>query len=315
MNAPVEEIRRFQGHQDDVVKVCFSPDGRRILSASRNGDIYLFDVDSGRQISRVLGGAALGTVAFSPDGKRALRSTDELQLIDLENGTPLAHYGRLGTIEAASFLPDGRTALYGHRDHSVRMIELEHGRELGRFDGQKSQPQCLACSGDGRFIIAGRFDAYDAPDVVLVWDLKAAATSPRRPERLMTMVSSLAVSPDNARVLTGTMDASVYLWDVATGREIRSCQGHSGNVLCVAFAPAGNFLVSGSGTDYYDAELIKDLGIDNTVRLWDAQTGRELARALGHERNVFSVAVSPDGKYVLSGSADRTIRLWAVPRW
>ena len=129
----------------------------------------------------------------------------------------------------------------------------------------------------------------------------------------MTLVSCITFSPDSRYALTGTMDSTVYLWEVVTGREVQRYQGHTGNVLCVAFAPTGRFFVSGSGVDAYDADLIKELGIDNTLRVWDPKTGNELARGSGHERNVQSIAISPNSRYVLSGSTDRTVRLWALP--
>src|SRR5437016_6965099 len=219
MTCIIKEVHRFQGHQDDVIKVAFSPDGQRALSASRNGDIYIFDVDTGRQVSRVLGTGSVRAIDFSPDGKRALCSDGELKLIDLQSTRPVGRYGGLGAIEAVAFLPEGRSAVYGHNDHSVRLIDLDRGEELRRFDGQQSQAECLTCSGDGRFVISGRIDAYEAEDVVLVWVLQSGG-SPHRPERLMTLISSLAMSPDNQRALAGTLDSYVYLWDVVAGAEI-----------------------------------------------------------------------------------------------
>jgi WD40 repeat protein len=311
MNSPSElkELRRLQGHQDEVIKVAFSPDARRALSASRNGDIYVFDLESGRSVQRVLGSGSISAIDFSSDGRHALCCNGELRLIDIDSAKTIARYSGLGSIETVALLPDGHSAVYGHMDDSVRLIELAQGRELKRFAGQQRQAECLACSGDGRFLVAGRIDAYEAEDVVLVWNMQAGG-SPRRPERLMTLVSSLAISPDNQRVLTGTMDSCVYLWDLATGREVRRYDGHAGNVLGVAFSPAGDFIVSGSGTDAYDKQLLEELGVDNTVRIWDLKSGREIARGTGHERNVLSVAVSPERRNVLSGSADNTVRLW-----
>jgi DNA-binding beta-propeller fold protein YncE len=109
-------------------------------------------------------------------------------------------------------------------------------------------------------------------------------------------VTSVAFSPDGKQVFSGSYDKTLKLWDVSTGREIRTFSGHSDIVTSVAFSPDGKQLLSGSE--------------DETLKLWDAATGREIRSFSGHSHYVTSVAFNPDGKQVLSGSVDRTLKLW-----
>jgi len=111
-------------------------------------------------------------------------------------------------------------------------------------------------------------------------------------------VTSVAFSPDGKTVLSGSDDNTLKLWEVATGREIRTLTGHGNDVNSVAFSPDGKTVLSGS--------------IDKTLKLWEVATGREIRTLTGHEDKVTSVAFSPDGKKVLSGSWDRTLKLWEV---
>ena len=92
------------------------------------------------------------------------------------------------------------------------------------------------------------------------------------------------------------------VWDAQTGQELLSLKGHTASVSSVAYSPDGKRLASGSGT--WDAT--KRAFVSGEVKLWDAQTGQELRTLKGHTAKVVSVAFSPDGKRLASGSGDDT---------
>jgi DNA-binding beta-propeller fold protein YncE len=131
-----------------------------------------------------------------------------------------------------------------------------------------------------------------------------SATTPSTPRDLSYAlqghtgsVRSVSFSPDGRRIVSGSMDNTLRLWDAATGKPIGSpLQGHT-EPVSVAFSPDGRRIVSGS--------------MDNTLRLWDAVTGKPIGSPLqGHTNSVWSVAFSPDGRRIVSGSEDNTLRLW-----
>ena len=111
-------------------------------------------------------------------------------------------------------------------------------------------------------------------------------------------VRSVAFSPDGQRLVSGSGDNTMRLWDANTGAAIgQPLEGHGDSVFSVAFSPDGQRLVSGSD--------------DDTLRLWDANTGAAIGQPLeGHGAWVRSVAFSPDGQRLVSGSWDNTLRLW-----
>ena len=115
------------------------------------------------------------------------------------------------------------------------------------------------------------------------------------------LVWSVGVQRDGNRILTGSWDKTAKVWDAATGQELLTLKGHNSWVLSVAFSPDGKRIVTGAG-DFGSP------GIQPTTEasVWDAATGRQLFAISGHRSPVWSVAFSPDGKQILSGSRDGT---------
>ncbi|QRV94610.1 hypothetical protein RhiJN_22628 [Ceratobasidium sp. AG-Ba] len=154
-------------------------------------------------------------------------------------------------------------------------------------------------------------------------------------------VCCVTFSPNGRRIVSGSFDNTVRVWDAETGAQIGDpLAGHSHSVTSVAYSPDGRRIVSGSGDKtvrVWDAEKGAQIGdplaghshwvtsvayspdgrrivsgsVDKTVRVWDAETGAQIGDPLaGHSHSVRSVAYSPDGRRIVSGSVDKTVRVW-----
>jgi WD40 repeat protein len=106
----------------------------------------------------------------------------------------------------------------------------------------------------------------------------------------------VAWSPDGTRIVSGSYDRTLKVWDAQTGQEVFCLRGHRDLVTSVAWSADGTRIVSGSS--------------DKTVKVWDAQTGQELLSLKGHTNEVTSVAWSTDGTSIVSGSHDTTVKVW-----
>jgi WD40 repeat protein len=257
--------------------------------------------------------------------------------------------GHTGIINAVAFTPDGRLAVSGSDDGSVRVWDLATGQEVTRFTRHVVPVKGVAVLPDGKTAVSA------GVETLRVWDiasgkeinrveghrgaLTCVAVTPDGQSALLSSrndkdfhlweldqqrryvprqvfrghtdwVNSVALSRDGSRAVSGG-DTTVRLWDVATGKQLHCLSGHKDTVKSVAISPDGDRVVSS--------------GLDGTVRLWDAETGKELRRLEGHASWVMCVAFSPDGKRiatasegVVRGRKDEslfekyTIRVWDV---
>ena len=133
--------------------------------------------------------------------------------------------------------------------------------------------------------------------------LRASLSNPSEPLELtlsghIDSVNAVAVTPDGKRIISGSSDNTVKVWDLNIGAEVFTFTGHSSSVNAVAVTPDGKRIISGSS--------------DNTVRVWDLNTGKEILIFNGHSSPVNAVAVSPDGKKVVTASTLNTnnIKVW-----
>ena len=117
-------------------------------------------------------------------------------------------------------------------------------------------------------------------------------------------VNSVAFTPDQQRIISGSQDRTIRIWDTQTGRELQCLRGFEGPVDGVAVSPDGRTIASGEGWTADNGSL------NCAVRLWDTETGRQSHCLRGHTNTVDSVAFSPDGRRLASGSSDTTVRIW-----
>jgi len=111
-----------------------------------------------------------------------------------------------------------------------------------------------------------------------------------------SVVMAAAFSPDGSRIISGSSDNTLKLWDAESGNCLLTLSGHSDYVNTAAFSPDGSRIISGSK--------------DNTLKLWDAASGNCLMTLSGHSNGVRAAAFSPDGSRIISGSKDNTLKLW-----
>ena len=290
------QLAVLRGHEDWVTSVSYSPDGRRIVSGSRDAMVRVWDAASGAELAVLRGHEGyVESVAYSPDGRRIVSGSKDktVRVWDAVSSAEVAVLrGHEGWVMSVAYSPDGRRIVSGSEDETVRMWDAASSAEVAVLRGHEGYVESVAYSPDGRRIVSGSDDG-----TVRVWDAATGAElAVLRGDEHDLPVTSMAYSPDGRRIVSGSQDGTVRVWDAASGAELAELCGHEDWVMSVAYSLDGRRIVSGSQ--------------DGTVRVWDAASGAELAVLRGHEGWVMSVAYSPDGRRIVSGSEDETVRMW-----
>jgi serine/threonine protein kinase len=284
------------GHKHWVLTVAAAPDGRHVVSGSRDKTLRMWDLATGKQVRRLRGHKdAVTSVAVTPDGKYVVSGSwdNTVRLWDLATGQEVRRFtGHADWVGSVAVTPDGRYVVSASHDNTVRLWDLATGQEVRRFTGHEYAVSSVAVTSDGQYVVSGSWD-----NTVRLWEL-ATGKEVQRFTGHELWVNSVGVTPDGKYVVSGSDDGTVRLWELATGQEVQRFTGHRLGVWSVAVTPDGKYVVSGSW--------------DKTLRLWELATGKEVRRFTGHEGSVYSVAVTPDGQYVVSGSDDKTVRLWYI---
>lgn len=295
-------LQEIRGHDEPINSVAFSHDGNSILTGSNDKTARLWDLQ-GNLLQTFKGHEdGIWSAAFSPDDNSILTgSVDKTARIWDLHGRELQDFiGHEDVIWAVAFAPDGKSVLTGSADKTARLWDL-HGKVLQVFEGHEGSINSVAFSPDGKYILTGSWDK-----TVRLWSLDGTRHQvfPGQED----YINSVGFSPDGKNIFTGSWDKTVRLWDLK-GNMLQEFRGNDGYVSSVAFAPDSKSLLTVSSAISFNIPGSED----NTACLWNLQ-GNVLQVFKGHQGRINSVAFSPDGKNVLTGSWDKTALLWGIKK-
>jgi WD40 repeat protein len=288
------QVAVLSGHQRAVLSAAYSPDGRRIVTASGDQTARVWDAVTGVQLA-VLSGhrATVASASYSPDGRRIVTASADktARIWDAVTGAQLSVLsGHGAAVASAAYSPDGRRIVTASADKTARVWDAATGSQLAVLSGHEGGLTSASYSPDGRRIVTASTDK-----TARIWD---AATGAQ-----LTVISghfravlSAAYSPDGRRIVTASGDQAARVWDAATGAQLAELSGHRDYVDSAAWSPDGQRIITASG--------------DQTTRIWDAATGAGLAVLSGHSGAVSSARYSPDGRTIVTASFDKTVRIW-----
>lgn len=284
-------VSTLEGHSGPVSSLDFHPDGKLLASGSDDKTVRIWNtVEGGEELAKEVHDHKVTEVAFGRDGKALMTSTDKGSVrwwqvdgssLKPDHAKQLPGFGRV-VASGTDFIATGT------RGGLIQIWNRESFASLGNFEGHLEPVRGVAWSPDGAWMAA------ISGDSLKLWDTRSGALV----RSSASGGACVTFSPDGTLLASGSLDATISIWNAATGELTHTLQGHQDLVNGIAFHPDGTFLASGSS--------------DLTIKLWNLSGKDEPTTLTGNEEAILSVAFSPDGKTLASGGRDGTIKLWST---
>jgi sugar lactone lactonase YvrE len=258
-------------HDGSINAVTFSPDGKYLATASSDNTARIWDVETGKQLTRMEYDGSIDAVTFSPDGKYlATASSDNTARIwDVEAGKQKVRMQHDDFVDVVTFSPDGKYLATASSD-TARIWNVETGKQKARMQ-HDDFVDAVTFSPDGKYLATASWD-----DTARIWDVETGTQIARIQHD--SFFNAITFSHEGKYLATTSSDTA-RIWDVETGKQMASME-HDSVVYAVTFSHDGKYLATTSS--------------DNTARIWVVETGKQMA-SMEHDDFINAVTFSPDG--------------------
>jgi RNA polymerase sigma factor (sigma-70 family) len=286
-----KQTRHFAGPEKGLAGAAYSPDGKLLAGAGLDNVVYLWDAATGKQLHRLDGHKQdVRVLAFSRKGDLlATCDATTVRLWDVARAKPLWQAEAKDDYHhAVAFAPDGKTLAVGGNDKVVRLYDTATGKVRHELSGQEVEIAAVIYSPDGKRVLATSY--RDTRQ----WD--AATGKPLGKFGVpLARGNCVTVSPDDKLLAMGCGDGNVRLFDW-TGKEVRIVDWRVDRARSLSFSR--------------DGKLLSSIADGGTIHINDVATGQPRGVCVGHQERLNSTICTPDGKTIITGAWDGTVRVW-----
>ncbi len=288
--------RSFRTHDGRVFAASFSPTGKFLAAASKDGVARLWNVESGAEIGAFDSHTAeIYGVAYSRDGSRLVTTSRDrtARIWSTKSGAEnTVLKGHKGAVYRASFGLDGTQVVTASADGLAIIWDTQSGEKLRALKGHLGPVWSAVYSDTGGEVLTTSKDR-----TARIWSTETGHLV-RKLEGHKADVVTGSFSPDGKKIATGSRDGSVIIWEASTGRRITELLAHSATVFSARFSNDGMFLVTAS--------------FDGTARIWELATGRKTADFNSSGGEMRHAELTSDGRFLRTVSDDGTVSIWPV---
>lgn len=325
-----EELFQFSLNDGIPKKICLSPNRQYLVAGTNMGEIYVWDTMTQKLVKQFKAHQDnIRGLQYSPTQPAFVSGSMDnwIKYWDTISGNLLQAWEHKASVQGVAISMDSTLALFGSTDKTMRVWNLVTGQEVFAPQGHIDNIHSLSLSLDGHFLVSGGVD-----QTTRVWEMSTGKelASWKTPEA----VYATAISPKGSKV-AGANYSSILIWNRTTGELLSTLMGHTNRIRWVHFIHEQELYSAGwDGTirrwNVDTGALLQTISPDSsiescsllnpdtiacghwngTIGLWSLSTGKLIHSFKAHDQVVKDIACLENGKYMLTGSEDGTLKIW-----